>query len=25
VNDYLETKTVVIDYAEAPPPDPFAD
>jgi acyl-CoA reductase-like NAD-dependent aldehyde dehydrogenase len=25
VNEYLETKTVVIDYAEAPPPDPFAD
>jgi aldehyde dehydrogenase (NAD+) len=25
VNEYLETKTVVIDYAESPPPDPFAD
>ena len=25
VDEYLETKTVVIDYAEAPPPDPFAD
>jgi aldehyde dehydrogenase (NAD+) len=25
VNEYLETKTVVIDYADAPPPDPFAD
>jgi aldehyde dehydrogenase (NAD+) len=25
VNEYLETKTVVIDYAETPPPDPFAD
>ncbi|HEY4440482.1 MAG TPA: aldehyde dehydrogenase, partial [Candidatus Elarobacter sp.] len=22
VNEYLETKTVVVDYAEAPPPDP---